>query len=296
MEEDFEWVLPEINNEEVPEFQKVNYVPSVRKTPFAKSFRRKLSPNIASLIISIFLAVGVGLLLGLLLWKMVIQQEGESLVVNKSNVVDTPTTQTEDVKKPLNSPFIAGIPALTAAVIQADVFSTREKANQRVDELESQGFAATIVETDELHYIFIGIADNINTAKTWESNLKEAGMIVYAKELPVSTKEVQFASKEEADQAIAEGALFPLLAGEAIGGIMTGKVNETVLADIGKVFDAGNETSRSEEGVAFELHSQLFSAYEGLKELQTNIGDKALLKKVQQHLLDYLSVYLGAGQ
>ena len=107
---------------------------------------------------------------------------------------------------------------------------------------------------------------------------------------------MQFASKTEADQALAEGALFPLIAGEAIGGIMAGKVNETVMSDIAKVFDAGKGDSRSEEGVAYELHNQLFAAYEGLKELQTNVGDKTLLKKVQQNLLDYLKVYLEASQ
>ena len=125
--EDFEWVLPEITNEEVPEFQKVNYTPSASKTPFTKSFRRKLSPNISSLIISIFLAVAVGLLLGLLLWKMVIDQDEGTLAVNKSNVVEPTAALKEDVKKQPESPHIAQLPAFTTAIIQADVFSQKKQ-------------------------------------------------------------------------------------------------------------------------------------------------------------------------
>ena len=33
-----------------------------------------------------------------------------------------------------------------------------------------------IMEADGMHYIFMGIANNINTAKAWESDLKGTGM------------------------------------------------------------------------------------------------------------------------
>ncbi|CAM3935964.1 hypothetical protein [Lederbergia lenta] len=294
-EEDvFDWVLPETEYKEVSEFQKVNYFPSKHKKHPSQYWRRKSVHGVATMILSIFLAVAVGLLLGTFLLKMVMNPD-EQPVSGDDSIAAPPVVSNDDVKKQTVEPYIAELPALTTAVIQGDVYSSKSAAENRMAEYDAQGFGTMMMETEGKYYVFVGIADNITKAKAWEQDLKDKGMNVWAKELSMKKVEMKFTSKQEAELFASEGKLFQLLAGEAMSGIMSGKVNETSVADIGKQLDTG-EGTRSEDGVVHELYSELYAAYEGLRQYQSNADDKSVLKKVQQHLLDYIKLYEGARQ
>ncbi|MEK3890573.1 SPOR domain-containing protein [Bacillus sp. FSL K6-3431] len=288
-EENFDWVLPEVEYNEVSEFQKVNYFPSKNKKYTSRG--RKSAP-LATLILSIFLAVAVGLLLGTFLLKMVMNPDDQAAALDDSSIT-APIVLKEETNKLAEVPYTAELPAFTAAVIQGDVFSNKEAADNRASEYDAQGYASTIMEKDGKHYVFIGIASAIGEAKAWEANLKENGLNVWAKELQIGSVKIPFTSKEEATLFASEGKLFQLLANEAISGMNTGKVNDANITAIGKTLEMKEET-RSKEGVAFELYNKLYGSYEGLKGFQSNNGDKALLKKVQQNLLDYIKLYEGA--
>lgn len=289
----FDWVLPDTEYKEVAEFQKVNYFPSKHKKRPSQYWRRKTVPGVATVILSIFLAIAVGLLLGTFLLKMVMNPDEQLVPVNEP--ADTPVTPKEEVKKQAVDSYIGELPAFTAAVIQGDVYSSKESAEHRMGEYDAEGFGTMMMESEGKYYVFVGIADNITTAKVWEKDLKEKGMNVYAKELSIGNVEMKFTSKKEAELFSTEGKLFQLLAGEAISGTMSGKVNETTVAEIGELLGI-EEGTRSKDGVVHELYKELHAAYEGIKQFQADVSDKGLLKKAQQHLLNYIKLYEGARQ
>ena len=288
--DEFEWVLPEVDRQEVPEFQKVNYTPTKGRKQFGRKLRGNYSPGISALIISIALAVVVGLAFGIPMLKIVKTDDAIHATGSEGAVGGSE----EGVKEDIGSVTVhkAELPAMSAAVIQAGVFSTKESADAMISELSAQGLATSLIVMDDLHYLFIGVSDNLDEAKVWESELKAAGVDVWAKELSIGAKELEFGSEAEATQLVSAAKLFNLLASEATGGVLTGKLNETIVEDIKKGLAASEEISQSNEA-GKGLYTSLVSAYQGLVSFQES-GDKAQLVKAQQALLNYLNIFQGA--
>ncbi|MBS4176192.1 SPOR domain-containing protein [Lederbergia citrea] len=289
-EEEFDWILPEVEKKEMPEFHKVNYAPTERKLP--SHWRKKMKPGISGLILSILLAVAIGLVLGSFILKMAkLPEDSSTIAVNE---VKLPPAAEEKVKDVPKTGYVGKLPAIGIPVLQGGVFSTQEAAEERAREFSAHELASKIVILDGQYYVFIGVAGDLPTAKEWESELKQKGIDVWAKELTIQEKEIKLTSKAEADELTAETEVYHLLAKEAAGGQLLGKLNDDTLTEVAKVMGADKSTSYKNE-LANDLHSKLAAAQKSLIEFQKSSTNKQELLKAQQALLEYMSIYLGVS-
>src|SRR5690606_11679482 len=71
-EEEFEWILPANEPEDIPEYHHVNVFQPVKKRTFSFSLKRPMQPGFSGMLIAVFLAIPIGLALGFFVLKMFI--------------------------------------------------------------------------------------------------------------------------------------------------------------------------------------------------------------------------------
>ncbi|MFK4997579.1 SPOR domain-containing protein [Bacillus sp. N9] len=183
------------------------------------------------------------------------------------------------------------LPSFVVPVLQANVYSSREGAEQFLKELAGRGIASTSLAMDGLYYVLIGSADTYSTAKLLATHMQTEELEVYAKEITIKGgEEISFPTEDEARQFSAEHELFPKLAGEAAIGLLTGEINADVLAEVDKVLQAGPKENNV-EGKIKELHTKLVTAHSHLTSFSSNSADVEKVKAAQQALLEYIVLY-----
>nr|WP_144921321.1 SPOR domain-containing protein [Paenibacillus bovis] len=286
-EEEFEWILPEIETKEIPEYKIVNAtVPSPRNN-IGKKWRRQMYPDISKLVFSIILAIVVGLILGTLFLKMM-ASEDDIVAINE---VENPGSVNKDDEKKGGTtagPVEITIPALTIGVLQGGQFSTKEAADAAANSFRKEDLATTIIEMDGKHYVFIGVAGDLATAKSWESQLKDNGIEVWAKELTIPAKDITFASQTKGEQFVTEASTFKKLANESVTATISGKTNAANMKEISGSIEMKEDIFESE--VANSIHSKLVYALQGLTEFSSSDSQKNLIN-AQQGLLDYMNLF-----
>ncbi|MBO1005601.1 SPOR domain-containing protein [Pseudogracilibacillus auburnensis] len=287
-DDEFQWVLPMNDEDEIPEFHHVNVVKPIKRDKFPNLWNKQLQPGFSGMLIAICLAVPVGLMLGLLILKMFIHTEP----ITTSADSEIPTVATEKEKQPTSGDVTALLPAMTVPVVQAGVYSSEESANNRVEELSGQGYGSIIHKLSEQYFVYMSVAGNINQAKLWESELKAKGIEeVWAKEIAIPERQVQLASQTEGENLVAEAKSFSLLAGEIIDALLLGNTNADVVTSISTILNGENKDYENE--TAKELHNLLENAHKGLLSFQTSSENTDELTQSQSSLLKYISVYIG---
>lgn len=279
-EESFEWVLPDVNSREVPEYEKINYA-APKKKSFPSQWKRPFNRNKASLLVSVILAIPVGLILGLLMLKMAIHTEEKPAA--QQALAESPI-QTE--QKEGGSVGAVTRPEFTSAVLQGGAYSTEEAAKKESLDWQSKGFATVMLDLDGMKYLIIGAAGDIGTAKQWKEKLGNEGLDVMAKELVLGEKAYKTGSKTESQLAEGLGKSFNLLSKEVASGAVTGKVDGNSLAEIKGSLDK-EKTEKWEDASLQHDYNALWTSYECLQRFQQS-GDKKELAKAQQSLLTFL--------
>ncbi|MBS4217004.1 hypothetical protein KHA96_01605 [Bacillus sp. FJAT-49711] len=283
-DEEFEWILPNVEKNEVPEYKIINATKdNVGKFPMPK-WRKNIKPGISSLFISVFLAIAVGLILGLIIYKMAIQSEDSHVALKEAD--HSPVTEKEE-QNTKNEIYSFTLPDITIPVIQGGLYSTRENAVSAGEDLAEYQLGTTIIEIEGQYYLFIGVAGDLVTAKSWTNKLKEEGLEeVWAKNLTISGKTVELASKEEADRLTDEIYTLHKLAEESANGFVKGVVNEDVINSSEKVI-----TGTFQNEVAKDLHGNLQTAQKHLKSFPTSEATSNELLQAQQALLEFVQIY-----
>ncbi|MBD8007419.1 hypothetical protein [Bacillus norwichensis] len=284
----FDWVLPNKGIPEVPEFQPAQGIPeSVEeekkpKINISKYFQKRFSPNKTGLLISTILAVAIGLGFGLFVWKLVVNPESSTILTDAA-----PTVPAESKEK--GTALTATMPGLSAAVVQGGAFSTEEAATSFSDKFTSQGLPSISLNVDEQQFLFIGVTEDLNTAKTWVEDYKASGIDVYAKEFSVPEHQIKVDSKIEAEWVTEAPKLFGILAKEAANARSSGQVNEQVLQDSEttiKKFEGKN----IQQKLSVDLRTQLEDTIKQLGAYSTSQNQENLTK-AQQSLLNFLKAY-----
>jgi len=286
-EEEFEWILPEVEkSEEMPEYKIINATnENKRKLPVQK-WKRNIKPGFSGLFLSVFLAIAVGLILGFIIYKMAIQAEDSHAGLQEA--VAPPAVEKDD-KNTKNNGYSITLPDITIPVLQGGVYTTQEGALSASENVSEYQLGTTVLEIEGQHYLFIGVAGDLSTAKSWENKLKEQGLEeVWAKELSISGTTIELSSKEEADRLTSEINTFLKLAEESAGGFIKGSVSEDVLKDTEKEI-----IGTFHDGKAKDLHGSLETAQKQLKDFQGPQSTNNVLLQAQQALLDFIKIYYG---
>lgn len=290
--DEFEWVLPEKNVKEIPEFQAApGITESVGpekhlKINIPKSLRKRFLSNKKGLLLSTILAVAIGLGFGLFILNLVVNPE------NSTSLTDASPAVAPGDGKGQKQTIAATMPGLSAAVVQGGVFSTDEAANSISDEFSSQGFPTVSVNVDEQSFLFIGIADELAMAKTLAEGYENRGMDVYAKEFIIPENQFTVDSKIEAEWLKEAPALFAALAKAAASAQGGGTISEQTLADAEKSLKKYEVTGNE---VSVDLKKQLNDAVKQLSAYSSS-GDQSSLTEAQQSLLNFLKAYHEASK
>ncbi|GIN94344.1 stage II sporulation protein B [Siminovitchia terrae] len=286
--DEFEWVLPNKNIPEVPEFQPVQGIPESieqEKKPkinISKYLQTRISPNKKGLIISAILAVAIGLGFGLFVWKLVVNPESSTTLTDAA-----PAVPSEGKEK--GAALTATMPDLSAAVVQGGAFSTEEAAESFSDKFTSQGLPSISLNVDEQQFLFIGVTEDLSTAKTWVEDYKASGIDVYAKEFSISENQIKVDSKIEAEWMTEAPKLFGILAKEAADARSSGQINKQVLQD-SEITIKKFEDKNIQQKLAVDLRVQLEDTIKQLGAYSTSQNQESLTK-AQQSLLNFLKAY-----
>ncbi|GIN71080.1 hypothetical protein J14TS2_15550 [Bacillus sp. J14TS2] len=283
-EEEFEWILPNEEEPEIPEF-KVNHHTESKKRPNIHRFGNgPFTLGIKRTIISFVLAITVGLLLGTFFLQIMKREDIQATTTAQNQVAaeDKPGEE-----KKTGAGYEATLPAMAVPVLQAGVYSSKENAESAAKELTNQNYATTILEMDGKYNVFIGVAGELQEVESWEKNVKESGLDVLAKELSLKESSIKLATKEQAEQLLKEVNYFKTVAGEAVKGEVGGDVNEKVSQNGLQLIDSYKDgVYQNKEAV--NLQEQLQAALKGLENSSEN-KEEAI--KVQQSLLNYITIY-----
>jgi stage II sporulation protein B len=296
IEESFDWILPETTDNEINEYQFVKQTTHKKKTSKGKSTTasisaiRKKNGVLKSVILSIVFAVLIGTSFGVIMLKLVVIDH------SKKTAIETIAPVTKTVTKsvtPKTSTEKLTLQPFAAFVVQGGVYSTKEAANEISDQVKSKSAPAEIMEIDGKNFLFLGASGSLEQAKNLGSYYKESGIgDIWAKQIQVPEKTISDINKDEKLFLEASQSGFQILLNVTSNVIVnTSNANENI-STISQTKSAIEkiEDKKLKNKKIIELKSELSSAME-LVEGYQNSHDMNDMKKAQQHLLNYFSLY-----
>ncbi|QQZ10714.1 hypothetical protein [Heyndrickxia vini] len=278
-DEQFDWILPDIDENQIQEFKKINYTKKSTAS-FPNKLRKNPNKQVTKLFLSIITAVSIGVLIGLFMLKVVIYQS------NITQKAHSTSTQNENPTQKNNSGKTAyiQIPALTAAVIQGGIYKNPEPI---VQSIKQKGLPAVVLPISNQQYIYIGVAGDLQSAKNLAKQYEKKGVAVFAKELTIEGKSIPIQSNDEKKFISASIPLFQLLSKEIANSYLTGDTDKdafgalkTKLTEITNLKDIKNKQLELMKNIQIQ-------SFQTLTAFQSN-QDKQELIKAQTSLLSYL--------
>lgn len=288
-EESFDWIIPESSENEVVEYKiantnKTKSKPNKKQTAFSAISNKRNSGAFKSIIITVAFAILIGISFGVLMLKLFIT-DGSKPVVNDPVVTEDKGAGNTSGEKTSGQATSAVIAAQTMFVVQGGLFTTKDSAKDGTSQAKDKGASAQTVSISNKEYLFLGVADSMETAKQLSTYYKANGFKdPFPKQIPIGEKNV--ADISEADKSFLDAAVpvFQELSKVTTKTIITSNISEESLKSITALEEKINQKVENEK--VKNLQGELTSAIEKAKS-----KDKKSLVAAQQHLLNFLSVY-----
>ncbi len=291
-DDSFDWILPEDTIE--TDLKEYKIATQTKKTSkkgngtFGQSFKKNRHKGfLTSVFITVFFAILLGTGFGFIMLKLVITENSAEM---EQPVIAEPVAE-EEVKQPEGSET-AVLQPLSTFVIQGGVFSNIEAAKQIEGEHIQKGISSKVIETNGQAVLYLSTASSIEDAKVIGNQFKDKGYEAFAKPITLEEKSLEGLLPAEKKiinaaptiyQAIAEGAT------EAATKQTLSDANADKIAAQIESIKTIKEDQLKNKGI-ISLNNELnhaqqqLMAYKGTK-------DSTALTKVQQHLLEFVSVY-----
>lgn len=280
-EAEFDWILPEMEGEEeLQEYKIVSKAKGkkgLKKPKPQKNFmNRRMFPSV---LLIIFLAVVSGTTLGILMLKMVISDSAIEAVGGP--------LQEAPSEEGAATPGTASIelPAITGYMVQGGVFTTEEAANVEATALASKGVPAEMIGMDDKFFIFVGVADSIENAKSLGTELQGNGVETFSKEVAIGGTSLSALQDSEQKLLEAAPALYQLLSEMST----TAHLSNAVSAEQKTALASQLEAWQAIKNIENEQLQQLKSELDGAVAILNSDGPSVV--EAQQHLLKFLSIY-----
>lgn len=292
-DESFDWIIPE-SSENVEEEDKAPSSKGKGKGPdktvsFSSYYKKKNGQPIRSIFITAILAVLIGTTIGVFMLKLLNGEPAEKVATEPKVVKETP----DSGKKPVNQPAkttSATIKQQTVFVIQGGVFGSKEGADVTAKKLASMDVPLQTIKIDDQFYLFIGVADSIETAKSLGVQYKKDGVdAIFAKPLLIDEKNISGLSETEKRFVEAVPTIYQTLSLVTSSALLKNKLpaeGDSALPIIEKHL----KTSGVKNKKVTSLKAELQDAEEKVRNFQSSKDAKSLYE-AQQHLLNFLSTY-----
>ncbi|WP_404329424.1 SPOR domain-containing protein [Mesobacillus maritimus] len=220
-EDSFDWVLPELSEEDEKDFKVVPKskenkqrgfrLPGLPQPP--NKNRRNSSPIFSRIALNVLLAVALGLGFGMIILNTVKPDTLETVVpANTAPAKDKPSEGGSGTGTGTGSESLE-LPALSTFVVQGGVFSSKDSANTAVKELEGKGINAQAVAVNGQYALLLGMASSLEDAKAVGTDLESKGAEVFSKPLELGGFSMEGLTKEESGVLKIAPELFATLSG-----------------------------------------------------------------------------------
>jgi stage II sporulation protein B len=293
-EESFDWILPE---QEIVETElslsKMAKGSKQRKgirLPALANAARRNESTLKSFIISGIFAVLLGTGFGFVMLKLVITDGSKQAAVTKKA---EPAVHKETPVTNNNSTVVTALKPLTAVMVQGGVFSKKETAKTITNQASEIGIPAEMIEWNGQYYIFLGVADSLQNARSLASLYQKKGMDgVFAKTITIPEKKLSNLSSDEKNFIEIATAAVPIIANLSANPLTGGAISSNELKSLSefklKLAKIDNKGIKTKKIV--QLKQEITGAINGINDYHQKKGQK-FLENAQQHLLTFLAIY-----
>lgn len=297
--EDFEWILPTDAEGAQSEQQDVKASSQKKeppqKFPFMNGKGKKINPEKKKWLTTIFLivicAIAIGTIFGMTMLNMVLPDERSM----QSSV--PPTEQKQgNIPAAANGDKEVKLPPLTAYVVQAGIYSSKETAQAEQEKLRKNGLPAQAIDMGKMgmdgkYALFIGISNSMNGAKNLSHELGNGEIETFAKEITTAEKTVKGVEEEEKKLLELAPNLFQTISGN-MEDLKTSTLSQEKKAAFAKwdkgMLEIDKEKLKNES--ALQVYGALIDASSQYKKYEEKTGRDTEIA-LQQHLLSFLALY-----
>ncbi|MEH7249907.1 hypothetical protein V7114_24380 [Neobacillus niacini] len=292
-DESFDWIIPESSEHDIQEYKIVsshNQKKSGSNKPgtFSTFSKKRNGSMLKSILITTLFAILIGTSLGALMLKLVNNDSSKPAVIEPV-VVNKGTEKGEETPGGKNTSIV--LEAQTAFIVQGGAFSTEGKANEAASQAKSIGAPAKTLLMNEKAFLFLGVADSIETAKQLEGHYEANGFDdVLPKQIPIAEKTVSDINDSEKSFLKAAPAIFQKLSNVTSNAIVSGNISSDSSKEVTSLGEQLKQNPDLKNEQVKKLSGELSGALEQIQAFQAK-KNKANLIEAQQHLLNFLTVY-----
>ncbi|MGF9963349.1 stage II sporulation protein B [Bacillus rhizoplanae] len=280
--EEFEWMLPEntVTNNVVP-FQK-NVLSSMRKG-------KKGWSNTFIFTVSTAIVIGTGFGMGML--HLLTDQEAvRETTAPAVNVTEkNETKQSTNEKKEEKKAVSAALSPLTIHFVQGGVFSTKEKGQASLKELQEQGVPGAIMQSGDKYLLILGMANDEQSAIQMIEQYKQKDISVMKKKWEITDQALLKQDQEYGSFFEKLQSLYEKLLQQAAIVQSGNKINKTNLEQIKNEWKA---IKKEETALKRDDVKKLFTyASVAVQTIQEEKQDVTTITKLQQVLVDSFLSY-----
>lgn len=294
-EESFDWILPQQetiqNDSSLYQAVKSSKQRTGIRLPALSKVEKKNISAIKSMALSVVFAILLGTGFGFIMLKLVITDGSKPAAVETK---PAPAAKKETAQTANNiSKEATTLKPLTTYMVQGGVFSKKETAKTVALHAVEKGIPAETMEWNGQYYIFLGVADSIEHARSLGTIYQRKGMDgVFPKTIKIPEKKISNLSTVEKNVVENAAALAPFLAtlssNALIGEAMTSSERKTLSEFRTKLNKIDSKGIKSQNIKALNL--EITGALKQIDEYQQQ-KDRKLLVKAQQHLLTFMAEY-----
>jgi stage II sporulation protein B len=297
-DESFDWIIPESLENDREKFHATGgkgksndpKKAGVKKTvSFSSYYKKKNGRPLRTIFITALLAVLIGSTIGIFMLKLLNGQPAEK-VVPQQNAVDEAQSGPKKTNKTTAKTTAAANKQQTIFVIQGGVFASKTGAEETSQQLASIDIPSQSIDLDGKFYLFLGLADSIENAKSLGAHYKANGVAdVFAKPLLLDAKNITGLTKTEKNFFESVPSIYQTLSLATSSALLTNEIppeSAGKLADVKKQLKAADMNNEKIK----KINQELTAAYEKVKQYET-AKDEKNLTDAQQHLLNFVAYY-----
>jgi stage II sporulation protein B len=294
IDESFDWIIPESAKNDIQEYKVVssqNQKKGEKKKPasFTTFSMKRNGGVLKSIIVTAIFAILIGTSFGVLMLKLVISENSKP-AVTEPVVVDKGSDKDSEATGGKSSASVLG--AQTAFIVQGGAFSTKDAALDGASQAKGKGAPAQTVEMNGKEFLFLGVADSIESAKQLEGHYEANGFDdVLSKQIPIAEKIVSDINETEKGFLEAAPAIYQQLSKITSNAIVSGSISSEAGKEVSGFGDQLNQSAdKLKNEKVKSINKELSSALEKVEAFQEKKKKESLIE-AQQHLLNYLSIY-----
>jgi stage II sporulation protein B len=296
--DNFDWILPnptktpvieEFHNAPDPIKKKKKVTIATIGTGFKMNKHSFKNMNLSILFV-IFFAVLLGTFFGLMLLKIV---PAETVVEDEQPVINSEVQNQPAEENSKNTGTLQGTrQAISAAVVQEGIYSSKEGAQQNKKDMNDRGIPAEVFPSEQQFALFVGISNNVESAKLLGNTFKSSGIDTYSKQWNIEEKNISNLHEEEKKLLELSPQIYESLMASLSSANGTNKIPQNVMENVAKQTSSLNEIDKDklQNKNIVKIHSQLEASVAQIK-LYENKPQSSTLNSVQQHLLTFLTNY-----